>query len=158
MSIRSLTKCMNALRHTCPLYIYELVFKSYSYWDVESCIYGAIPDELGGWNQDKLLCISHHLQTFELLSPQALLLHSGITLFLWGMQQESLGREQFVCLEMMIDRQTCTTTNPGSILQVRWIWLCRCRWWSWRVGSTLHQPIEVDGLRYSGSFSYRWDC
>ena len=81
---------------------------------------------------------------------------SIIPLFIWGMQQESLVIA--ICMSGDDERQTCTTTNPGSILQVRRIWLCRCRWWSGRIGSTLHHPIEVDGLRYSGSFSYPWGC
>ena len=53
---------------------------------------------------------------------------SIIPLFIWGMQQESLGRA--IGMSGDDERYTCTTTNPGYILQVRRIWLCRCRWWS----------------------------
>ncbi len=66
-------------------------------------------------------------------------------------------REQFVYLEMIRDSHTHQLLLVPSILQVRRIWPSRCRWWSGRDGSTLHQPIEVDGLSYSGSFSYPWD-
>ena len=38
----------------------------------------------------------------------------------WGMQQESL--ERAICMSGDDERQTCITTNPGSILQVRRIW------------------------------------
>ena len=112
MSRSSLNKYMNTSRHTCPLYIYELAqsiiiavnpyrpsIKSYSYWDVESCIFRS-----------------------------------------W--------REQFVYLEMMRYSHTQQLILVPSILQVRRIWPSRCRWWSGRDGSTLHQPIEVDGLCY----------
>ena len=57
-------------------------------------------------------------------------------------------REQFVYLELMRYSHTQQLILVPSILQVRRIWPSRCRWWSGRDGSTLHQLIEVDGLCY----------
>ena len=131
MRKRSLNKYMNTSRDTCPLYIYELVLP---------IIIAVNP-------------YRHTIKELQLLRRRVLY---NTTIYLRYAARELL--ERAIGMSGDDERQTCTTTNPGSILQVRRIWLCRCRWWSGRVGSTLHQPIEVDGLSYFGSFSNPWDC